>query len=104
MVVGLVNSARDPLTNAFFSLGRDILATVVVDPTVCKIASGDPQEELKEANQDVDGIRRCALGHEEQRGHVPSATHNPEEGYAANGGLGPKPNRKNQNLRQSRKG
>ena len=26
----------DPLINVFFNLGRDILATVTVDPTVCK--------------------------------------------------------------------
>jgi len=40
----------------------------------------------EEANQDVDGIRRRAIEHGEQSGHIPSATHNPEEGYVADGG------------------
>ena len=64
---------------------------------------GDPREEPKEANQDVGGTRRHALGHRDQRGHVPSAIHILEEGYVVDGGLGPILDRKNQNLGQSRK-
>ena len=56
---------------------------------------GDPREEPKEANQDVDGTRRHALRHRDQRGHVLSATYTPEEGYVVDGGLGPILDRKN---------